>query len=65
MTIKIDRELRKIYAEKVLELANIGAGLLLFSQILSEKEFSWQAASGGLVILLGGFLASYFIYKRG
>jgi len=40
MSIKISPELRKLYAEKVLELANIGAGATLFSQFLTDKGFS-------------------------
>lgn len=65
MAIQIDREERKIYAEKVLDLANIGTGALLFSQFLTRDEVSWLAAVGGIVILVVGYLISHFIFRGG
>ena len=64
MSIKISPELRKLYAEKVLELANIGAGATLFSQFLTDKGFSWLLTAVGFVILIVGYIVSYLLYPR-
>ena len=64
MSIKISPELRKLYAEKVLELANIGAGATLFSQFLTEKGSSWLLTAVGFVILIVGYIVSYLLYPR-
>ncbi|OGK24480.1 hypothetical protein A2954_07605 [Candidatus Roizmanbacteria bacterium RIFCSPLOWO2_01_FULL_37_12] len=64
MSIKISPELRKLYAEKVLELANIGAGATVFGQFLSEKVFSWLITIFGFVILIVGYIISYLLLKK-
>lgn len=64
MTIKISPELRKLYAEKVLELANIGAGATLFGQFFSEGKFSWRTIIFGCVILIVGYVISYLLMRK-
>jgi len=64
MYIKVTAGLRKLYAEKVLELANIGAGATLFSQFLTDKGFSWLLTAVGFVILIVGYIVSYLLYPR-
>ena len=64
MYIKVTAGLRKLYAEKVLELANIGAGATLFSQFLTEKGSSWLLTAVGFVILIVGYIVSYLLYPR-
>ncbi|OGK10709.1 hypothetical protein A2767_04490 [Candidatus Roizmanbacteria bacterium RIFCSPHIGHO2_01_FULL_35_10] len=64
MSIKISPGLRKLYAEKVLELANIGAGATLFSQFLTEKGFSWLSTFVGFGIIIVGYVVSYLLYPK-
>lgn len=64
MNVKITPELRKLYAEKLLDLTNIGVGATLFGQFLSEKAFSWTLTVIGFILLMIGYIVSYLIYPR-
>lgn len=65
MTIKISPNLRKFYADKTFDLTNIGAGALLFGQFFSEKVISLAATAIGLILIIIGYIASYFLYQGG
>lgn len=64
MSIKIVPGLRKLYAEKVLDLTNIGAGAALFGQFFQEKAFSWTVTLTGFILIITGYFISYFLYPR-
>ena len=55
-TTHIRSEVRKIWAEKTFELTNIGAGVTLFSQFVSDKSVSWTAVCAGLILVLTGYI---------
>lgn len=59
---KVAPQLRKVYADKILDLTNIGAGATLFGQLVSGGTFSWLATSFGLLFLVAGYTASYLLY---
>lgn len=64
MSIKFSREFRRIYAEKVLEFANLGSAGLIFTQFLPGGSFSWATTIGGIAVYFAGLLVSYFVYHR-
>ncbi len=57
-------QLKKLWAEKTFDLTNIGAGALLFGQFLSDKRFSWTATVLGLILIIVGYLTSYYLIKK-
>jgi len=59
----INQKTRYLWAEKTFELTNIGAGALIFSQFLSEKGFSLKASIIGIILIIIGYLLSYFLLK--
>jgi len=65
MAFKMSRELRKKQAEKIMDLANIGAGALLFGQFIAEQKFSWLTTLVGVAILVGGYAVSYKLHEGG
>ena len=64
MNGKFNPELRKLYAEKFLDLTNIGVGATLFGQFLSKEKLSGNVTVAGLAILIVGYIISYFIYSK-
>lgn len=63
--MKISPELKKLFADKILDFSNIGAGALLFGQFLSGDKFSWPATVAGLTLIIAGLMISYFLYQGG
>jgi hypothetical protein len=51
-----------MYAEKVMDLANIGAGALIFGQFLGEAKFNWWATMGGIIFWFICLWVSHTIY---
>ncbi len=47
--MRLNEEQRKILTDKLMDLANIGAGVLIFGQILSPTGLSWAYIIGGVV----------------
>jgi hypothetical protein len=52
---------RSLFAEKLMELGNIIAAAFVFSQFLSEKEFSTQLFTLGLILTTIMYIISYKI----
>ena len=63
-SMKVDKETRRLWAEKTFELINIGAGALLFGRVLSGRGFSPAEALGGLFLVAIGYILSYILLKR-
>lgn len=63
MNFKLNNTTRKIWAEKTFELTNIGAGALLFGQLLSDKGFSWLFTILGIILVIIGYIGSYLLTK--
>ncbi len=55
---------KKLWAEKVLDLANIAAGAMIFGQIISGQKFSWSIAAIGLALVVAGYITSYFLTQE-
>jgi len=64
MVIRVNEDHRKLYADKVVDLANIAVGALVFGQILSERGFSFRLTLIGLMLFLSGYLMSYLLLRR-
>lgn len=62
--LTLPTELRKLWAEKTLELTNIGAGATLFSQFFTGQAFSWPAIIVGFIMVIVGHIISYILYKK-
>lgn len=62
--IKINANTKKLWAEKTFELTNIGAGATLFGQFIYDKGFSWTATIIGILLVIVGYIASYFLTKK-
>ncbi len=61
----LNRKTREIWADKTLELTNIGAGALIFGQFLSEGKFSFLFVIIGLLLISAGYLISFILlYKK-
>lgn len=60
---KISKELKELYADKVLDLANIAAGAWVFGQFFG-KDYSYLTASMGVVFLIVGYGISYWLHDR-
>lgn len=63
-TQTVNQETRKLWAEKTFELTNIGAGALIFGQAFSSEKFSAINALLGVLLIIGGYLASYILLKK-
>ena len=50
-------------ADKIADLANLAASVLLFGQILS-RTFQWEATIVGIVILATGYYYGNVILKK-
>ncbi len=52
----------EFYADKIMDLANLGAAALVFGQI-AEGRIAWLALLGGVIWLLFCCMLSYFLRK--
>jgi hypothetical protein len=53
--LRLNREQRRMVADKVLDVANLGVGALIFGQAFATRGFSTRVAAAGLglwVVLL-------------
>lgn len=55
---------RKIYGEKLVELANIAIVALVLGQFLSKEEFVLEIAGLGLIFSFLCYLTSYMFLKE-
>ena len=46
-------EQRRVFGEKVLDLANLAAAALIFSQFMDEQAVSWRIMAMGVVVWFG------------
>jgi hypothetical protein len=53
---------RKMYSEKIVDLANIGSGALIFGQSLGEVKFSWWLLLTGLAFWFICLWVSHTLY---
>ncbi|EKE14193.1 MAG: hypothetical protein ACD_12C00635G0003 [uncultured bacterium] len=52
---------RSLFAEKLMDLGNIIATALIFSQFLSEKQFSIKLFTLGLIMAIISYVISYVV----
>ena len=60
----INSKTRQLWAEKILDLVNIGAGALIFGQFLSEKDFVPTLIIAGIVLLIIGYVFSLIFLNK-
>ena len=60
----LNKKTRELWAEKIVDLSNIGAGALIFGQFLSEKGFSLSSIFLGVIIILIGYTISFALLKK-
>lgn len=65
MKVKINQELRKLYADKTFDLTNLGASALLVGQFFSKDPVSWEGIVVALVLVIAGYMISYVLYRGG
>ena len=56
-------EQRRLFAEGVVNLANIGAGALVFGQIISGKPLDFGLISLGIIVTLVLYVSSYLLSR--
>jgi len=61
MNRKTKKTFRTKFAEKMMDLGNIIATALIFSQFLSEKQFSLRLFTLGLILTTISYVISYII----
>jgi len=54
---------RSLFAEKLMDLGNIVATAFVFSQFISEKQFSLQLFTLGLIIAIISYIISYSVIR--
>lgn len=54
---------RLLFAEKIMDLGNIVATAFVFSQFISEKQFSLQLFTLGFIITIISYVISYLVIK--
>ena len=59
----MSREQRKLFAEGAVNLANIGAGALVFGQLISGKPLDFGLISLGIVVTLILYFSSYLLSR--
>lgn len=62
--IKLNKQQKSLYAEKLIDLANIAVGGLVFGQSIFSQQFSLKYAIVGLLILMILYLVSFWLTKR-
>lgn len=62
--MKIKTDLRKLFADKVLDLTNLGVAATLFNRYLNKKEFSLSDIVISAIILTVGYYVSYLLYSK-
>lgn len=62
----MNKDIRKVWAEKTFELTNIGAGVLLFGQLIANTGPKVPVLFAGLGLIVTGYCVSYtFLRTRG
>jgi len=54
---------RSLFAEKLMDLGNIIAAAFVFSQFLSDNQFSFYLFTLGFMIALISYVISYLVIK--
>jgi hypothetical protein len=56
---------QRIVGQKLLDLANIEAGVLLFGQFTSTQGIQWRLVSVGFVVFLVLYVIGYILLLEG
>jgi len=59
----VNSKQRKAFAAKLMDVANIAVGALVFGQFLSERGFRWSLTLAGLGLMALLYVISYFLLK--
>ena len=55
------QEKTALLSEKIMDLGNLTIGALVFSQFISQKEFSFPLFIAGIIVALACYTISYLI----
>ena len=55
---------REILGEKVFELANIAAGVMVFAQLMTQEAFALKRLTGGFLTTATFYLIGFWILER-
>jgi hypothetical protein len=60
----LNEEQRKLWADKLMDLANLAFGALVFGSFLTGTgPMRWELIIGGLIIYLGLFIAAMILQR--
>lgn len=59
--IRVKKEFRARFSEKLLDLGNIAAGAMIFGQFISGNELSVKLIIVGFVLTIVSYIISYII----
>jgi hypothetical protein len=65
MSKRYSEDQRGRIGEKLLDLGNIAAGAMLFSQAISVKPFDLRLAAIGVVVIVGLYLIGLRVMRGG
>ena len=60
----LNSKTRQVWAEKIIDLANIAAGALIFGQFISNKQFSPVLGLIGFILVLTGYIISFVLLRK-
>jgi hypothetical protein len=63
-TFSLTEHQKKMFGEKILDLAHLVAGGFVIGQFISEKKFSLPLALAGVCLLVLFYWASYTLTKK-
>ena len=61
---RINTKQRQIFAEKMLDLANIAAGALVFGQLVSPEIIRWYLIVVGVGIIFVGYFIAILLTNK-
>lgn len=65
INVKFSRFQQRLYAEKILDLVHLVFGGMVVGQFFAIEPFDPRLAFSGLLILLGGYLMSFLLSRKG
>ncbi len=57
-----DKSVKRLFAEKFADLANIAAGSLIFGQFIYPQRFSVKLAICGLIVVMSLYTLSFLLH---
>lgn len=61
---EFNKEQRNFFADKIMDIANIGSGALVFGNLISDRRFELTHLQWGIIFYIFCFTISYFLTER-